>query len=88
MLLLSISCVCSEILCFLLIQAICKTVREIAKPIIAEQIPKFKIDSVDFEALTLGSLPPTFQGTDVIQLFRFNIRGILCETFMKYSIES
>ncbi|XP_023554765.1 synaptotagmin-2-like isoform X1 [Cucurbita pepo subsp. pepo] len=46
-------------------KAICKTVREIAKPIIAEQIPKFKIDSVDFEALTLGSLPPTFQGMKV-----------------------
>lgn len=44
-------------------QAICKTAKTIAKPIIAEQIPKYKIDSVDFEALTLGSLPPTFQGS-------------------------
>ncbi|CAN1276544.1 SYT2 [Linum perenne] len=43
-------------------KAICKTALEIAKPIIAEQIPKFKIDSVEFEKLTLGSLPPTFQG--------------------------
>ncbi|MCE0481242.1 hypothetical protein HAX54_038837 [Datura stramonium] len=31
----------------------------------AEQIPKYKIDSVDFETLTLGSLPPTFQGMKV-----------------------
>lgn len=46
-------------------KAICKTARNIAKPIIAEQIPKFKIDSVEFEALTLGSLPPTFQGMKV-----------------------
>ncbi|KAK9271199.1 hypothetical protein L1049_026789 [Liquidambar formosana] len=46
-------------------KAICKTAREIAKPIIAEQIPKYKIDSVEFEALTLGSLPPTFQGMKV-----------------------
>ncbi|XP_038716247.1 synaptotagmin-2 isoform X2 [Tripterygium wilfordii] len=45
--------------------AICKTVKSIAKPIIAEQIPKYKINSVEFEALTLGSLPPTFQGMKV-----------------------
>ncbi|RDX62298.1 Synaptotagmin-2, partial [Mucuna pruriens] len=46
-------------------KAICKTVKNIAKPIIAEQIPKYKIDSVEFETLTLGSLPPTFQGMKV-----------------------
>ncbi|KAF5207932.1 Synaptotagmin-2 [Thalictrum thalictroides] len=46
-------------------KAICKTAKNIAKPIIAEQIPKYKIDSVEFEALTLGSLPPTFQGMKV-----------------------
>lgn len=46
-------------------KAICKTARNIAKPIIEEQIPKYKIDSVDFETLTLGSLPPTFQGMKV-----------------------
>ncbi|CAN6481278.1 unnamed protein product [Victoria cruziana] len=40
-------------------------VREISKPIIAEQIPKFKINSVEFETLTLGNLPPTFQGMKV-----------------------
>ncbi|KAE8057270.1 hypothetical protein FH972_013975 [Carpinus fangiana] len=46
-------------------KAICKTVRTIAKPIIAEQIPKYKIDSVEFETLSLGSLPPTFPGMKV-----------------------
>lgn len=44
------------------IQAICKTVKEIANPIIAENIEKYKIESVEFESLTLGSLPPTFPG--------------------------
>ncbi|XP_057496592.1 synaptotagmin-1-like [Actinidia eriantha] len=43
-------------------KAICKTAINIAKPIIAEQIPKYKIESVEFETFTLGSLPPTFQG--------------------------
>ncbi|KAK9165121.1 hypothetical protein Scep_000312 [Stephania cephalantha] len=46
-------------------KAICKTAKNIAKPIIAEQIPKYKIESVEFEALTLGTLPPTFQGMKV-----------------------
>ncbi|KAI3441215.1 uncharacterized protein J3R85_002466 [Psidium guajava] len=46
-------------------KAICKTAKNIAKPIIAEQIPKYKIDSVEFEKLTLGTLPPTFQGMKV-----------------------
>lgn len=46
-------------------KAICKTAKNIAKPIIAEQIPKYKIDCVEFESLTLGSLPPTFQGMKV-----------------------
>ncbi|XP_027357090.1 synaptotagmin-2-like isoform X2 [Abrus precatorius] len=46
-------------------KAICKTAKDIVKPIIAEQIPKYKIDSVEFEVLTLGSLPPTFQGMKV-----------------------
>ncbi|KAK0582656.1 hypothetical protein LWI29_028204 [Acer saccharum] len=46
-------------------KAICKTAKNIATPIIAEQIPKYKIDSVEFETLTLGSLPPTFHGMKV-----------------------
>lgn len=43
-------------------QAICKTAKNIVTPIIAEHIPKYKIESMEFEVLTLGSLPPTFQG--------------------------
>ncbi|KAL9244037.1 hypothetical protein vseg_017854 [Gypsophila vaccaria] len=46
-------------------KAICKTAREISKPIIAEQIPKYKVESVDFQTLSLGTLPPTFQGMKI-----------------------
>ncbi|XP_052202854.1 synaptotagmin-2-like [Diospyros lotus] len=46
-------------------KAICKTAKNIAEPIIAEQIPKYKIKSIEFKTLTLGSLPPTFQGMKV-----------------------
>ncbi|KAM7273323.1 hypothetical protein ACFE04_027987 [Oxalis oulophora] len=35
-------------------KGICKMVKTISKPIIAEQIPKYKIQSVDFEVLSLG----------------------------------
>lgn len=43
-------------------QAICKTAKEIVDPIIAEQIPQYKIESVEFQSFTLGTLPPTFPG--------------------------
>ncbi|KAJ6671532.1 CALCIUM-DEPENDENT LIPID-BINDING (CALB DOMAIN) FAMILY PROTEIN-RELATED [Salix viminalis] len=46
-------------------KAICNTVKNIAPPIIAEQIPKYKINAVEFETLTLGTLPPTFHGMKV-----------------------
>jgi len=46
-------------------KAVCRMVQEIAKPIIAENTAKYKIDSVEFETLTLGSLPPTLQGMKV-----------------------
>ncbi|KVI07324.1 C2 calcium-dependent membrane targeting [Cynara cardunculus var. scolymus] len=39
--------------------------KTIAEPIIKEQIPKYKIDAVEFDSLTLGDLPPTFQGMKV-----------------------
>ncbi|XP_040384999.1 synaptotagmin-2-like [Oryza brachyantha] len=43
-------------------KAICRTAQDFAKPIIAENIEKYKINSIEFETLNLGSLPPTFQG--------------------------
>eukprot|EP01018_Ginkgo_biloba_P031328 Gb_10239 [translate_table: standard] len=46
-------------------KAICKIIRETTKPIIDQYIGKYKIESIDFETLTLGSLPPTLQGIKV-----------------------
>ncbi|XP_021668073.2 synaptotagmin-2 isoform X2 [Hevea brasiliensis] len=62
--------------------AICKTARTIAKPIIAEQIPKYKIDSVEFEELTLGSLPPTFQG---MKVYITDEKELIIEPSMKWA---
>ncbi|XP_065005480.1 synaptotagmin-1-like isoform X2 [Musa acuminata AAA Group] len=46
-------------------KAICRTAKQIADPIIADNTIKYKLDSVEFETFTLGSLPPTFQGMKV-----------------------
>ncbi|XP_023002304.1 synaptotagmin-2 [Cucurbita maxima] len=63
-------------------KAICKTVKNIAKPIIAEQIPKYKIDAVDFDTLTLGSLPPTFQG---MKVYTTDDKELIMEPCMKWA---
>ncbi|XP_057987769.1 synaptotagmin-2-like isoform X2 [Hevea brasiliensis] len=62
--------------------AICKTARTIAKPIIGEQIPKYKIDSVEFEELTLGSMPPTFQE---MKVYITDEKELIIEPSMKWA---
>ncbi|KAM7479442.1 hypothetical protein LguiA_027655 [Lonicera macranthoides] len=63
-------------------KAICKTALNIAKPIIAEQIPKYKIESIEFEALTLGSLPPTFQG---MKVYNTDEKELIMEPSLKWA---
>lgn len=62
--------------------AICNTAKTIAKPIIAEQIPKYKIDSVEFEELDLGSLPPTFQG---MKVYSTDEKELIMEPSLKWA---
>ncbi|KAE8703154.1 Synaptotagmin-1 [Hibiscus syriacus] len=57
-------------------KAICTTAKNIAKPIIDEQISQYKIDAVEFETFTLGSLPPTFQGIG------YSINGIVFSMYV------
>ncbi|CAH9067945.1 unnamed protein product [Cuscuta epithymum] len=63
-------------------KAICKQVKQIAKPIIAEQIPKYKIESVEFETLTLGCLPPTFQG---MKVYSTEEKELIMEVALKWA---
>ncbi|KAG8377942.1 hypothetical protein BUALT_Bualt08G0086300 [Buddleja alternifolia] len=63
-------------------KAICKMAKKIAEPIIAEQIPKYKIDSVDFQALTLGCLPPTFQG---MKVYNTEEKELIMELSLKWA---
>ncbi|XP_009343270.1 synaptotagmin-3-like [Pyrus x bretschneideri] len=46
-------------------KAICGIIRSATKPIFAEYIGKYQIKSIEFETLTLGSLPPTIYGMRV-----------------------
>ncbi|CAB4284274.1 unnamed protein product [Prunus armeniaca] len=46
-------------------KAICGIIRSTAKPIFAEYIGQYQIKSIEFETLTLGSLPPTVYGMRV-----------------------
>lgn len=46
-------------------KAICKIIRDQTKPMIEQYVGKFKIESIEIETLTLGTLPPTLQGVKV-----------------------
>ncbi|XP_010533852.1 PREDICTED: synaptotagmin-2 isoform X1 [Tarenaya hassleriana] len=63
-------------------KAICKMVMAMAKPMIDEQTPQYRIDSVEFEKLTLGSLPPTFQG---IKVYSTDDKELIMELSMKWA---
>ncbi|KAM7526207.1 hypothetical protein LguiA_016109 [Lonicera macranthoides] len=48
-----------------LLQAVCGIVRSTTEAIFSAYIGKFQIQSIDFESLTLGTLPPTIHGMKV-----------------------
>lgn len=45
-----------------LAQAICNNIKRATRPIFDQYVGKYGIESIEYEQLTLGSLPPTFQG--------------------------
>ncbi|XP_074569701.1 synaptotagmin-2-like [Curcuma longa] len=63
-------------------KAICKTAKQIADPIIAENTTKYNIDSVEFEKFTLGSLPPTFQG---MKVYSTDEKELIMEPSLKWA---
>lgn len=48
-------------------KAICQIIRDTTKPMIDQYVGKFKIESIEIETLTLGTLPPTLQGMKVYE---------------------
>ncbi|XP_020096630.1 synaptotagmin-3-like isoform X1 [Ananas comosus] len=49
-------------------KAVCNLIRSTAKPIFDQYVGKYGIESIEFEDLTLGTLPPTFQGIKVYEV--------------------
>lgn len=43
-------------------QAICNNIRRATRPIFDQYVGQYGIESIEFGQLTLGALPPTFQG--------------------------
>ncbi|XP_075499125.1 synaptotagmin-3-like [Primulina tabacum] len=63
-------------------KAICKIIRSSAEPIFTEYIGKFKIESIEFENLSLGHLPPTIHGLKVVET---NERELVMEPAIRWA---
>ncbi|KAM7254346.1 hypothetical protein ACFE04_032028 [Oxalis oulophora] len=63
-------------------KAICKIIRTTTKPIFAEYIGKYKIESIDFDTLTLGTLPPTVGG---MKVFETNEKELVMEPAVRWA---
>ncbi|KAK3033732.1 hypothetical protein RJ639_034507 [Escallonia herrerae] len=63
-------------------KAICALIRSTAEPIFSEYIGKFQVQSIDFESLTLGTLPPTVHG---IKVYESNEKHLLFEAAVRWA---
>lgn len=63
-------------------KAICGRIRSIAKPMFAEYIGKFQIQSIEFESLSLGTLPPKLYGFKVHET---NENDLVTETVIRWA---
>ncbi|XP_028098298.1 synaptotagmin-3-like isoform X2 [Camellia sinensis] len=63
-------------------KAICAQIRIMAKPIFAEYVGKFQINSIDFETLSLGTLPPIIHG---IKVYEVNENELVFEPAVKWA---
>ncbi|XLR45884.1 hypothetical protein S83_030544 [Arachis hypogaea] len=63
-------------------KAICEIIRSTTKPIFAEYIGKYQIKAIEFEELTLGTLPPTICGMKVLET---NEKELVMEQVIKWA---
>ncbi|KAH8961658.1 hypothetical protein BDL97_05G060600 [Sphagnum fallax] len=63
-------------------KAICKIISETAHPYMKEYGPKFKLESIEFDSLTLGTLPPTFSG---MKVYDTNENEMILEPSVKFA---
>ncbi|OVA18052.1 C2 calcium-dependent membrane targeting [Macleaya cordata] len=64
-------------------KGICGMIRSTAKPIFSEYIGKFKIKSIDFECLTLGTLPPTIHAG--VKVYETNEKELVLEPVIRWA---
>ncbi|CAN1797893.1 SYT3 [Linum perenne] len=63
-------------------KAICAIIRTTAQPIFAEYVGKYGVEAIDFEHLSLGTLPPTVHG---IKIFDTNENNLVLETAVRWA---
>ncbi|XP_050225314.1 synaptotagmin-3-like [Mercurialis annua] len=63
-------------------KAICATIKTTRQPIFAEYVGKYKIQAIEFEHLSLGTLPPIVQSQCLIMVYvkrlLFSLQIIAC----------
>ncbi|CAN0825514.1 SYT3 [Linum grandiflorum] len=63
-------------------KAICAIIRTTAQPIFAEYTGKYGLEAIEFEHLSLGTLPPTVHG---IKIFDTNENNLVLETAVRWA---
>ncbi|PSS05083.1 Synaptotagmin-3 like [Actinidia chinensis var. chinensis] len=63
-------------------KAICGTIRSMAQPTFAEYIGTFQIESIEFENMSLGTLPPTIHG---LKVYETNEKELVMEPSIKWA---
>ncbi|CAF2361335.1 unnamed protein product [Brassica rapa] len=68
-------------------KAICEIIKSSAQPIFADYIGTFCIESIEFETLSLGSLPPTVHGKNYagVKFYETNEKELLFEPSVKWA---
>ncbi|XP_030450868.1 synaptotagmin-3 [Syzygium oleosum] len=63
-------------------KAICGNIRSTAEPMFAEYIGKYKIEAIEFEKLSLGTLPPTVHG---MKVYETNEKELVMEPVIRWA---
>ncbi|KAL5721124.1 hypothetical protein ACHQM5_013722 [Ranunculus cassubicifolius] len=63
-------------------KAICNMIRDAAEPIFADYIEQYRLKSIEFESLTLGTLPPIING---IKVYETNEKVLVIEPAVRWA---
>ncbi|KAJ6909334.1 hypothetical protein NC652_020352 [Populus alba x Populus x berolinensis] len=63
-------------------QAVCAMIRRTTQSMFAEYIGKYKIQAIEFEHLTLGTLPPTIHG---LKVYETNEKDLVMEPAIRWA---